>query len=143
MRAVIDTNVFVSALINPNGKAFQILSLILNQKISVLYDSRILNEYFGVLKRPKFGFNEELIHSIIDFVKSTGEFIPSEPVRIKFNDESDRPFYEVALTGRADFLVTGNLKHFPKTGKKLKIASPAKFIDHYLLLKKTGFTKKP
>ena len=56
MKIVLDTNVLVSGLINPKGVPAKILNLMLNEKIIVLYDNRILREYETVLSRRKFRF---------------------------------------------------------------------------------------
>jgi putative PIN family toxin of toxin-antitoxin system len=64
MRIVLDTNVIVSALINPNGTPGRILASILNGKVKILYDNRIIFEYIDVLSRKDFGFNEEIIDEI-------------------------------------------------------------------------------
>ena len=53
MKIVLDTNVLVSSLLNPDGSPAKILNLILSEKIILLYDNRILNEYYDVLKREK------------------------------------------------------------------------------------------
>jgi putative PIN family toxin of toxin-antitoxin system len=125
MKIVADTNVIVSGLLNPEGKPAQILNLILNQKLILLYDNRILSEYSDVLHRKKFKFPHFLIEPIIDFVKMDGEYVAAEPVKEKLPDESDTKFLEVALTGEAKYLITGNTSHYPKM--KL-IKTPAEFI---------------
>ena len=91
----------------------------------MLYDNRILNEYIEVLHREKFGFNAASVDALISFFLSEGEFIAADPAVIKFKDEDDRVFYEVMKSGNADFLITGNLAHFPKDAK---IVSPTDFL---------------
>ena len=59
------------------------------------------------------------------YIKYEGSFILSEPIDIKFDDPDDKAFYEVAITGKANYLVTGNKKHFPED--KL-IVTPAEFF---------------
>ena len=130
MKIVADTNIIVSGLLNPEGKPAQILNLILNQKLLLLYDNRILSEYSDVSHRKKFKFPHYLIEPIIDFVKMDGEYIAAEPVKEKLLDKSDTKFLEVALTGEAKYLITGNICHYPKM--KL-IKTPAEFIE--ILLK--------
>jgi putative PIN family toxin of toxin-antitoxin system len=56
VKVVLDTNVIVSALINPYGAPASILGLVLEEKIELCYDTRILIEYRDVVMRPKFGF---------------------------------------------------------------------------------------
>jgi uncharacterized protein len=114
MRVVVDTNVIVSALMNVNGTPAKILSLILNGNIKILYDNRIIFEYFDVLSRKEFGFHNEIINDMFNFLKHDGEFINSEYIKTKFSDEADKKFYEVYKTGKAKYLITGNKKHFPK-----------------------------
>jgi putative PIN family toxin of toxin-antitoxin system len=125
MRIVLDTNVLVSGLLNPDGLPVQILNLILNGKITILFDNRIINEYTEVLKRKLFGFKDEWIEPLLDFIKSEGEFITAEPVKLEFKDEDDKVFYEVAKSGKAKYLITGNIAHFPR---EKFIVSPKDFI---------------
>ncbi len=45
-------------------------------------------------------------------------------------DEDDRVFYEVSLSEEDSFLVTGNLKHFPKTPKVITAAQMMEILDN-------------
>ena len=133
MRIVLDTNVLVSGLLNPKGPPAAILNLLVNGKVLLLYDNRILQEYSEVLRRDKFGFNKESIDILIDYFKNVGEYISAEPTNKKFDDENDRVFYEVMITGEAKYLVSGNLVHYPKNNK---ILDPRRFITIYEELNK-------
>ena len=126
MKIVLDTNVLVSGLINPKGVPAKILNLILNEKIIVLYDNRIIREYETVLSRRKFRFEKEIIEPLIDFIKHEGRFIAADPLRIKFKDEDDKMFLEVAKSGAAEYLITGNIVHFPN---EQFIVTPREFIE--------------
>ena len=125
MKVVLDTNVLVSGLLNPNGPPASILNLIVNSTILLLYDNRILQEYIEVMQREKFGFDTASVDSLISFFISEGEFVAADPIAVKFNDEDDRMFYEVMTSGGAEFLITGNLAHFPNNPK---IKSPVEFL---------------
>ena len=129
MTVVLDTNVLVSALINPTGVPATILSLLLNGRLTVLYDNRILGEYKEVLSRPKFHFKKNLILQLLDYVRHEGEFVAAEPLRVPSVSEDDKMFYEVARAGKPQFLVTGNKKHFPSEGI---VRTPKEFVDLYL-----------
>lgn len=133
MRMVLDTNVLVSGLLNPNGPPAAILNLLVNGKIRLLYDNRILQEYSEVLRRDKFGFNKESIDVLINYFQDVGEFISAEPTNREFDDENDRIFHEVMITGEANYLVSGNLVHYPKSNK---IIDPRRFITIYEKLNK-------
>jgi putative PIN family toxin of toxin-antitoxin system len=126
MKIVIDTNVIVSALMNVNGIPAKIVALILNGKIKILYDNRIIFEYVDVLSRKEFGFNREIINSMIDYFKSDGEFVNSQYINMEFIDETDKKFYEVHKSGESRYLITGNKKHFPKEDA---IITPREFIE--------------
>ena len=126
MKVVVDTNVIVSALINSNGTPGKILPLILNGKLELLYDNRIIFEYKEVLARKEFGFNIEIINDLMDFFKHEGEFVNAEHINLKFHDESDKKFYEVFKAEKAQYLITGNIKHFPK---EKGIVTPKEFFE--------------
>jgi uncharacterized protein len=130
MRAVIDTNVLVSGVMNPHGSPGRVVDSIVSQAISVLYDDRILLEYRDVLLRPFFGFQAADVNALVDFIEFSGEQITAGPVNVVLPHPTDLPFLEVAIAGSADALVTGNLKHFkPVRGRHpVSILSPAELL---------------
>ena len=113
MIIVIDTNVLVSAPLKPENSPAHVLNAILNEKATLLFDNRMLEEYRKVLLRPRFGFSVELIEPLLDYFESEGEFVAADYSGIRFEDPGDKKFYEVAVTKGADYLVTGNIRHFP------------------------------
>ena len=133
MRVVLDTNVLVSGLLNPNGPPAAILNLLVNAKLELLYDSRIIQEYIEVLHRAKFGFDSDRIDALIDYLQAEGDYISAEPTTHPFRDEYDRIFYEVMITGEADYLITGNSSHFPKEDR---IKNPREFLTEYERVRK-------
>jgi len=132
MRVVIDTNVIVSGLLNPFGKPAQILGLILDERIALCYDSRIIMEYSEVLHREKFGFPKKDVMTILDFIESTGLFVSAQPSSVLLHDKTDLPFLEVCISASAEYLITGNLNHFPKKIGKAHVPDPALFLDKHL-----------
>ncbi len=129
MKIVLDTNVLVSGVINPDGKPAQIINLLLNGRLTVLYDNRIIREYREVLSREKFGFSLDLIRPLVDFIMIEGEFVVAEPVKENMRDEADKKFLEVARSGKAEYLITGNKRDFPGIEW---IVDPAEFLDKFL-----------
>ena len=128
MKAVVDTNVIVSALMNTNGPPAKIVSLILNGKIKILYDNRIIFEYGEVLSRKEFGFNLEVINDLLAFFRYEGDYINADHLVQKFPDENDKKFYEVYKTGEARYLITGNKRHFPPDDA---VIIPKDFLEAY------------
>ena len=128
MKVVIDTNVIVSALINPKGYPAKTFNLFLNEKLQLYYDNRIIEEYVSVLNRERFGFDKQSINALMDYIKNTGVFTIANPISIEFEDEEDKKFLEVALSAKADYLITGNIKHFPDSDI---IITPKNFILYF------------
>ncbi len=114
--AVIDTNVLVSAIISLQKQTppTSIISYIKSGIIVPLYNDEIYTEYLGVLQRPKFHFSPENINGLLSLILPKGILSPRIPSSEEFPDEKDIVFYEVALSKANSYLVTGNLKHFPK-----------------------------
>lgn len=116
--AVIDTNVIVSALLTRNRDAAtaRVLDMVISQmRITPLYNDEIIAEYNDVLKRAKFGFPSELIDGIIHLIVARGLDSKRVSAGEHFPDPKDVVFYEVALSKDDAYLVTGNIKHFPRT----------------------------
>jgi putative PIN family toxin of toxin-antitoxin system len=134
VKVVLDTNVIISAFINPNGIPSQILKMVLSRKAEICYNVTILNEYESVLLRPKFSkyIISGNIHRFIDLIRHIGISINPFPGNIKLPDEPDQIFYDTAKES-GSILITGNLKHFPKESF---IMSPADFYKN--VDKKTG-----
>ena len=107
IRGVVDTNVLVSALISPAGNEALVVMAINQGLIVPCFSEEILEEYFGVLLREKFGFAAESIAALLDLFRRQGDLIDAPPRR--------RQVIACAAAGKADFLVTGNKRHFPKS----------------------------
>lgn len=130
MRIVLDTNVLVSGLISLNGPPADILRLLEARPIVSCFNEVILNEYRAVLARPRFGLPADSVTRLLQRFEAVGELVVAEPVSGEFPDPKDAPFLEVALAGHADFLVTGNLRHFPaRLRQGLAVVSPREFIE--------------
>ena len=128
IHAVIDTNVLVSAFITKNmdSSTAKVWSAVLNGDITPMYNEEIIEEYTDVLHRMKFNVPEQLIkdainHIIVNGVR--GERVLSDDF---FTDPKDVVFFEVALSKDDAYLVTGNIKHFPK---KPIVVTPAEMLE--------------
>ena len=126
MRLVLDTNVIISAFINPAGTPSQILKLIISRKAELCFNAAILSEYEGVALRPKFSgkIDPAKIKRFIDLLNTIGVSINPPPGRVKLIDESDRIFYDTAKAS-GSVLITGNTRHFPR---EPFIVSPVDFL---------------
>jgi uncharacterized protein len=138
LRIVLDTNVLVSGFLNPHGWPGRILDLVQSGAIKLLVDDRILAEYRTVLTRPRFGFPPEDIAAFLDLLSFDSEPVAARPLSATLPDPADLPFLEVAVAGRAEALVTGNLRHFAEAEAFLgrPAESPADFIGRLQLAPK-------
>ncbi len=128
--AAIDTNVLVSALLSSHDDAatVQVVGKIFSGEVIPLLSREILDEYNEVLRRKKFRFSEELISGLLGVIEKYGEMIMPSPTGEILLDMKDLPFYEVVVEKQPDdaYLVTGNIKHFPK---KPFIVTANEFLD--------------
>jgi putative PIN family toxin of toxin-antitoxin system len=131
MRIVLDTNVLVSGLHNPNGAPGRIIDLILGARMQVLYDDRIIAEYLDVLARPQLAIEPSLAQAVVGYIRLSGEHVIALPLdKDSLPDPDDLPFAEVAITGEADVLVTGNMKHFSKLkARGVTVLSPVQCLE--------------
>jgi predicted nucleic acid-binding protein len=58
-----------------------------------------------------------------------GEYVVSDPVKLPFSDESDKKFFEIFMSGNAQYLITGNKNHFPSM---TRIVTPSEFLESFL-----------
>lgn len=126
--AVIDTNVFVSALLSRHHDAatVQVVESISGKGICPLYNEEIFEEYEEVLGRTKFGFPSASISAILEKVKIIGIAAERVPTNEHLPDPKDIVFYEVAMSKEDAYLVTGNKKHFPN---KPIVVTPAEMVE--------------
>jgi putative PIN family toxin of toxin-antitoxin system len=129
MDIVIDTNVLVAGLLSPFGACGKIVRMISAGELTLSFDARILSEYNEVLRRPRFGFEEDKIAAFLSYIAYHGRTVAPTPLTHSLPDPDDEPFLEVTLASQAVCLVTGNQKHFPaERCKGAKIISPNDFL---------------
>ena len=130
--AVVDTNVVVSGMITKNKDAptVSVLAYLAEKTITPLYCEEILQEYSDVLHREKFHLPNEKVEKFIKMVQSDGVTSKRVPSKEELPDPKDVVFYEVALSKEDSFLVTGNIKHFPKVDFVVTPAEMVEIIKH-------------
>ena len=130
MKILLDTKVLVSGILSPNGPPAAVLRALLTERVTLCFDERIVSEYRNVLTRTKFSFDPDLVEELIGFLEASGSPTLAAPLAVTLPDPWDQMFIEVAVASNADFLVTGNLKHFPeKTREGVRVVSPRAFLD--------------
>jgi putative PIN family toxin of toxin-antitoxin system len=129
LRLVVDTNVVVSAALQPKGLPRTILLLAITKPARLYVSRSILDEYSDVLARPELNIRKGLRQQLLQLIRNRSyTVIPSRRLEVT-SDPDDNIFLECADAARADYLVTGNLKHFPRFWKTTKIITPREFIS--------------
>jgi uncharacterized protein len=129
MKIVLDTNVLVAGLLSPFGPCGGIVRMVTSGHLTLCIDARVLSEYREVLGRPKFKFDRDKVAAILDYIERHGWVVASAPLSLPLRDPDDEPFLEIAFSGGADYLVTGNAVHFPpESCQGVKVVSPADFL---------------
>lgn len=130
--AVIDTNVLVSALLSPKNDSatVQVIEKVLKREITILYSDEILNEYTDVLNRKKFNFSKATVDYLIDAIKTFGILKNPSDAEISLPDIKDVPFYKIILEDEESYLVTGNIKHFPKSSRIITAREMINLIEN-------------
>ncbi|MCK5491745.1 MAG: putative toxin-antitoxin system toxin component, PIN family [Candidatus Omnitrophica bacterium] len=132
MKLVLDTNVVVSGLLSPFGPPGEIIKMVAFGRVELCYDARIFCEYQNVLLREKFSFDQAQVEDLLEQIKVCGNVTVGKPLVKRLSDPDDEPFLEAALGGKAQYLVTGNLKHYPiKKREGIQVVSPAEFLEIY------------
>jgi predicted nucleic acid-binding protein len=108
-----------------------VVRLALQGDVGLLHDARILAEYREVLSRPKFGFDAEDVHAMLEGIEWIGETVFASPLSVELPDPGDLPFLEVAAAAGADALVTGNTRHYrPAKGRHdVSVLTPRELLD--------------
>ena len=129
LRLVIDTNVLVSAAIKPDGLQRTVVLLALTKPARWYVSDAILSEYTTVLARPELKIRRSLRQQLVQLIKNHTHIVA--PSRLPFitTDPADNIFVECADAARADYLITGNQRHFPKFWKSTKIISSREFLN--------------
>jgi putative PIN family toxin of toxin-antitoxin system len=133
IRAVIDTNVLVSALIKPDSPAGPILRKLGEGNFQLIFSPAVLDELIRVLAYPKlrkkYKISREDMETVVAILVLRGEMVfPSRSIRV-CRDPHDDIFIEAAVSGSADYLVSGDsdllaLNKF----EGVKILSPGDFL---------------
>ena len=112
IRAVVDTNILVRALIMPRGTVGPVLLRLRHGEYTLLYAQPLLEELTDVPNRPRirqtYGLTEDDIQTVLSLILLRGEAMVPEKRFTVCRDPRDDKFLEVAATGKADVIVGGD-----------------------------------
>ncbi|XZN98647.1 MAG: putative toxin-antitoxin system toxin component, PIN family [Microcoleus sp.] len=132
-RFVVDTNVLISALLFNNSVPFRAIELAEKQGM-ILYSEATLNELEQVLNRKKFNKYLSLEDRQVFLLKfiSASELVSITEKIAVCRDEKDNKFLELAVSGNANVIVTGDLDLLVLNPfQSVEIITPDMFIDRF------------
>jgi uncharacterized protein len=133
MRAVIDTGIFVSALMRRRGTIGSVLRALREGRFTAIYTTELLVEIIDVLGRDrmrvKYQLQPEDVSALIHLIRLRGELvIPNQKVSA-CRDPKDDKFLEAALVGDADCIVSGDADLLDMGSfEGIPILRPAEFL---------------
>jgi putative PIN family toxin of toxin-antitoxin system len=129
MRVVFDTNIFISALTHPGGRADDAMMRIINGEDTLAISREIIDEVLTVLAR-KFSKDAEALSRVAVNLVGMGELVsPSEKLAV-LDDEADNRILECAVAGKAEAIVTGDKAMLMlKRYQNIKIIALSGYLD--------------
>jgi uncharacterized protein len=107
MRVVLDTNIFISAVLG--GRLGIIIDEWKAGKFKLIVTDAIAREYLEVINRPKFKIPQDEIIAASDYLLQLAEFVtPEEEILVIVADPTDNKFLEAAIAGKVDYIVSGD-----------------------------------
>lgn len=129
IRVVLDTNVVVSAHLNSEGYERHVLDLTLARKLQLVVSEVILAEYEGVLGRPKLGLPARHVARSMRLLRQTARIVNPQRSLDIASDPADNRFLECAEAAKADYLVTGNKRHFPRQWRQTVVVNARELLE--------------
>ena len=129
-RAVFDTNVVVSGFLSPHGPPGRIVEWLRSGRVQAVLDDRIAVDYSEVLARPSLGLPTAEVKVVLDSIRSRALWVEGAALSTvrAWPDPDTAAFLECALAAGVP-LVTGNLRHFPKSAtQNVAVITPARFV---------------
>jgi putative PIN family toxin of toxin-antitoxin system len=129
IRVVLDTNVVVSAHLDGEGYERHVLDLALAGKLHLVVSEAILDEYAGVLSRPKFAIGSKQVSKSLRLIRTAARIVRPQHELTVTQDPADNRFLECAEAARADYLVTGNKRHFPRSWRQTLVVNARELVE--------------
>ena len=129
MKAVFDTNIFVSALAIPGGQAERAINLAVDGQVTLCISKAIILEMLGVLT-DKFSRGPEELSRTAVFLSELAELVAPRIKLAVLEDEPDNRILECAVAGAADIIVTGDRAMLRlKKYSEIRLLSLREFLD--------------
>lgn len=130
MKAVLDTNILISAFVFPGGPPELVYRAVLEGRVTLVTSPTLLAE-FGRVLTDKFGWDASMVEEAVAQVARVGEVVrPAETVRVVAEDPADDRVLEAAEAAAADAIVSGD-RHLLRLGTwhAIRIEDASSFVS--------------
>jgi putative PIN family toxin of toxin-antitoxin system len=132
IRVVFDTNILFSAAFKRAGVPAQVLDLVSPGILTPCVSDAVMAEYLDVLTRPVLLPHVSGTREILALMARFAIHVSPIAKLALCSDPDDDRFLECALAAEAAFLVTGNMRHFPKHYDPVLIVTPRQLLQHLI-----------
>jgi putative PIN family toxin of toxin-antitoxin system len=133
-KVVLDTNVIVAGLRSRRGASFLVLDLVEKGELSIILNAPLIEEYEDVVRRVEHRrvhqLSETDIHRFLSGLIAVAEMVETRMDRrvTMTRDPDDAVVAEAAIDGRADHLVTHNIRHFAEVADRISVVTPGQLL---------------
>ena len=130
-KIVIDTNVFISALLNPSGTPRQVIEIAINH-FTILQSELTYQELETRISKNKFDkyLEKNDRSNFLLAIKKKSLFVNILHQTTICSDSDDNKFLELAVSGMANYIITGDNDLLTiKSYQKIEIIKPVKFLN--------------
>ena len=132
VRIVLDTNILISACWKPGGLEARTLAMALTGPAMPCITTAVWAEYEEVLKRKKFASRKGSIEAIMLSLRARAMRVEAGEKLNLAADDDDNRFLECAVAASAQYLITGNLRHYPDAVENTRIVNSREFLNAVL-----------
>jgi uncharacterized protein len=132
IRVVFDTNVLFSAAFKEVGVPVQLLDLVTSGVLTPCVSDAVMAEYLDVLTRPVLRPHAARARKVLALMATFAQHVTPVQKLSLCSDPDDNCFLECASAAKATYLITGNLRHFPKDYETTAIVTPRDLLNRLI-----------
>ncbi len=129
MRVVLDTNILISACWKPGGNEAAVVTLVAEGVLAPCVSETVAAEYREVAGRRKFAAQRECLERAIAAVMAKAARVVPEPRCAACTDADDNQLLDCAVAAGAEYVITGNLRHFPAEWEGVAVINARTLLD--------------
>ncbi len=129
MRVVFDTNILISACWSPGGNEARVLALAQSGRLEIAVSATIAAEYRDVAQRPKFAKHRDALDAAIARILEIAVTVEAVESCDACSDPDDNQLLDCALAAKAQYVITGNLRHFPEEWRGVRVINARTLLE--------------